>query len=87
MTSDRIEELLRKTAYPESMSVHQAMLQVWNEIQQDFNHRKCLNCTHYDFEDSSEQICRNINNHQLLEGNWYKMMVTPDFGCNEWCEL
>ena len=50
----------------------------------------CLNCRHYDFEDSSEQICDNINNHQMIDDNEfnekrvYKMMVTPDFCCNEW---
>jgi len=44
----------------------------------------CGNCKHYDFEDNSMQICNNENNHQLLENKWYKMMVTPDFCCNEY---
>lgn len=46
MNVDRIEELMKQTAYPESRSVMQAMLQVWNEMQQDFNSRKCENCIH-----------------------------------------
>jgi len=46
MNSDRIDELLKQTAYPESNSVRQAMLQVWNEMQQDFNGRTCGNCKH-----------------------------------------
>lgn len=34
MTSDRIKEIQEQTAYPESVSVKQALLQVWNECQQ-----------------------------------------------------
>ncbi len=46
MTSTRIEELMKQTAYPESDSVYQAMNQVWNEMQQDFNSRVCMNCVY-----------------------------------------
>ena len=35
MNSERINEILKNTAYPESKSVYQALLQVWNECQQD----------------------------------------------------
>ena len=31
MTSDRIEEIQKATAYPESISVYKALLQVWVE--------------------------------------------------------
>ena len=41
MTSDRIDEIIKATAYPESQSVYLAMRQVWNEVQQDFNSRTC----------------------------------------------
>lgn len=34
MTTDRIKEIQEKTAYPNSVSVQQALLQVWNECQQ-----------------------------------------------------
>ena len=50
----------------------------------------CANCKWYDFGDESMQICDNVNNNQLNDDNefsearWYKMMVTPDFCCNEW---
>ena len=37
MTSDRIKELQDETAYPKSRSVRQALLQVWNECQQEQN--------------------------------------------------
>ena len=33
MTSERIKEIQKSTAYPESVSVQQALLQVWNECE------------------------------------------------------
>jgi len=50
----------------------------------------CLNCQYYDFEDSTQQVCSNQNNNQLNDDNvlnekrWYRMMVTPNFYCNEY---
>jgi len=35
MTSDRIKEIQATTAYPDSVSVKQALLQVWNECEQE----------------------------------------------------
>ena len=35
MNSDRIKEIQETTAYPESVSVKQALLQVWNECDQE----------------------------------------------------
>ena len=58
-----------------------------NAILEDDKLGVCLNCKHYDFEDDSQQICNNINNHQKLGNDWYKMTVTPDFGCNEWVSI
>jgi len=37
MDSDRIKELHEQTAHPESISVYKALLQVWNECQQEYN--------------------------------------------------
>jgi len=37
MISNRIDEILKETAYPDSRSVHQALLQVWNECEQESN--------------------------------------------------
>ncbi len=34
MTSDRIKEIQEQTAYPNSVSVKQALLKVWNECAQ-----------------------------------------------------
>ena len=35
MNSDRIKEIQQTTAYPDSISVKQALLQVWNECEQE----------------------------------------------------
>ena len=35
MNSDRIKEIQQMTAYPKSVSVQQALLQVWNECEQE----------------------------------------------------
>ena len=40
MTSDRIKVIQEGTAYPESLSVKQALLQVWNECEQEQNRIK-----------------------------------------------
>ena len=34
MNTDRIEEIQKETAYPDSISVQQALLKVWNECEQ-----------------------------------------------------
>lgn len=35
MTPERIKEIQKETAYPDSVSVQQALLKVWNECEQD----------------------------------------------------
>ena len=35
MTSERIKEIQQETAYPNSVSVQQALLKVWNECEQE----------------------------------------------------
>ena len=48
MTTERIDEICKQTAYPESHSVMEALLTVWNEMQQDCNKQKsCDGCIHY----------------------------------------
>ena len=42
MTSERIKEIHLGTAYPESRSVYQSLLQVWNECEQECNAKKNL---------------------------------------------
>lgn len=38
MNTDRIKEIQKETAYPESVSVQQALLKVWNETEQEQLH-------------------------------------------------
>ena len=60
MTTDRIKEIQSETAYPDSMSVQQALLKVWNECQQeqmkssgDIQHIiKCLKCEPMEYHES-----------------------------------
>ena len=40
MTVDRIKEIQDKTAFPDSVSVCQALLQVWNECKEEDYHKK-----------------------------------------------
>ena len=35
MNIDRIKEIQKETSYPESVSVQQALLKVWNECEQE----------------------------------------------------
>jgi len=42
MTSDRIKEIQKTTAYPDSVSVKQALLQVWNECEQAWCKEKLI---------------------------------------------
>lgn len=51
MTTERIKEIQDKTAYPHSVSVQQALLQVWNE---------CENLKWIRFEDSRPSIGQEI---------------------------
>jgi hypothetical protein len=66
MTSDRIKEIQSKTAYPDSISVQQALLQVWNE---------CEQCNEHKQERSySEEEVRNLL--QTQRGNCYVAILT-----------
>lgn len=40
MTAERIKEIQQSTAYPESVSVQQALLQVWNECAQEASQQR-----------------------------------------------
>ena len=41
MNTERIKEIQSKTAYPDSLSVQQALLQVWNECEQEQQLKNC----------------------------------------------
>jgi len=78
VTSNRIEKLIKQTAYPESNSVYQAMLQVWNECQQEFNKQTCENCKWFArFKDKDYGDCYGKTKSDTTECH-------KDFGCVNW---
>ena len=54
MTTDRIKEIQAETAYPNSTSVQQALLKVWNECKQEQEQVK--NCSIPDVVGQSEHL-------------------------------
>ena len=62
MNTSRIEELHKQTAYPESHSVAQALLKVWNETAQHYEKSFILleADMHY-FSTRPCETCRNIS--------------------------
>lgn len=52
MTSERIKEIQQETAYPNSVSVQQALLKVWNECEQE----RVKNCSILAVVGRSEQL-------------------------------
>lgn len=61
MTADRIKEIQSKTAFPDSVSVCQALLQVWNECQQENYHKKY---TEEDIRKAIDETIKACNNSQ-----------------------
>ena len=57
MDSKRIEEILKTTAYPESVSVMLALKQVWNECEQS---KKDLNNAYTKGYNDGLEAARNI---------------------------
>lgn len=59
MTSERIKEIQMTTAYPDSVSVKQALLQVWNECEQGDVYLNALK--------NIEKLCDNGNeSHEAI---------------------
>ena len=58
MNLDRIKEIQRETAYPESVSVQQALLKVWNECKQE-------QLRLHDVVGQSEQLCPKCGSDNL----------------------
>jgi len=79
MTTDRLDEIIKGTAYPDSNSVYQAVYQVENEMQQEFNSRTCENCKHGTEEDGPTYDCYMSRNYF-----GYDHVALPiDYGCTK----
>ena len=92
MTSDRIEEIIKGTAYPQSNSVLQALHQVWNEVQQECNKSKgsCKECIHvcYPKAKTYEGHPKCMKNNSCgevaitINGNYYEhQIINPNWFC------
>jgi hypothetical protein len=64
MNSDRIKEIQMTTAYPDSVSVQQALLQVWNECE----HEKVKNLS------SKPMLADRLPNAEDVK-RWYQLLV------------
>lgn len=74
MNSERIKEIQEATAYPESVSVQQALLQVWNETEQSLREelptwgdvKRAIefgwNLSHYSRLDTEESLLKKQHN-------------------------
>ena len=71
MTTERIKEIQAETAYPNSRSVQQALLKVWNECEQE----RVKNCFMPDVVGQSEQ---------LADDKSYQPCDGCNTSCKEW---
>jgi hypothetical protein len=84
MTADRIKEIQMATAYPDSMSVQQALLQVWNECEQEHQNkaRDTAKVTRFEVIDVDEEgrVYTNYNCKVVLsyqdDGKTLKAFIT-----------
>lgn len=75
MNLDRIKEIQQETAYPESVSVQQALLKVWNECKQEqlrlhnvvgqSKQLSCSTCKWLKREDDYCDTCFKFKKHEL----------------------
>ena len=65
MTSERIKEIQQETAYPNSVSVQQALLKVWNECEQE----RVKNCSIPAVINSGKATCPDCGDRGWLYDN------------------
>lgn len=73
MNIDRIKEIQRETAYPESISVQQALLKVWNETEQE-QFRIDVDATH-----SNNNPMTKDNTRPMTVDEYYDSFAVFDF--------
>lgn len=66
MTTDRIKEIQSETAYPNSTSVQQALLKVWNECEQE--QKQVKNCSIPNISTRTEMRKQAITVFELTKG-------------------
>jgi len=82
MTTERIKEIQKTTGYPDSVSIQQALLQVWNEVEQKIDEAKPKWISVKDKEKPD------VAGTYLVYGYWIgskrKHIETADYS-GEWC--
>ena len=69
MTSERIKEIQQETAYPNSVSVQQALLKVWNECEQE----RVKNCSIPAVSSQREQLIAFSDAINICDGDTEKI--------------
>ena len=85
MNTDRIKEIQQETAYPESQSVQQALLKVWNETEQSLKagHVETLIIDHLRSK-STEAYLNYIRLHKKQECLGFEAKIASgEFGTHE----
>jgi hypothetical protein len=69
MNSDRIKEIQEATAYPNSLSVKQALLQVWNECAQEYASQFTAQVSDEDIEKMAENFAQTclFSSHHIYD--------------------
>jgi len=65
MTTERIKEIQAETGYPDSVSVQQALLKVWNECEQDI----VKTCNKPAVINNEAVICKDCGKYKKTQGN------------------
>jgi len=77
MTSERIKEIQQQTAYPNSISVSQALLQVWNECSQLPQQKKIY--TEEEFRKAVIDACKKFGNLNGVDTEDYEQYYQETF--------
>jgi hypothetical protein len=75
MNSERIKEIQEETAYPNSVSVYQALLKVWNECEQD---RVVKNCNIADVVFNEAEYCSKCSKSKRTKPNTIQPLCECD---------
>ena len=74
MTADRIKEIQSKTAFPDSVSVCQALLQVWNECEQErmYSKEDIISFAHFYFQKEFNSTMQTSKSTDEIFKEWFE---------------
>ena len=81
MTNERIKEIQKGTTAPDSLSLQKALMQVWNEVQQEFEHQlkekdKCIAELEAKLKRYENPVAEFNASYNGKKDGLYKMMFT-----------